>query len=218
VRESCTEGLSEFTKNMNHEIVDAAVFSITASDLLEYLFCPRFTYFELYLGIPEHEERRFKVRKGRTIHEDKAKINPDYLRKKIGCIDRKKSVYLSSPKGIRGIIDEVLFLNDGSIAALDYKYAEYKEVTFKNHQYQLTLYSQLIHEHFHMPVNRGFIIYTRSNNKLVEVPISERMYANLDIIIEDILNVVQKGMYPEATKYKARCLDCCYKNICEKVI
>jgi len=51
-------------------------FSITASDILEYLFCPRFTYFELYLKIPEHQEKRFKVQKGRTVHEDKMRVNP----------------------------------------------------------------------------------------------------------------------------------------------
>lgn len=51
-------------------------FSITASDILKYLFCPRFTYFENYLDIPQHEEKRFKVQKGRIIHEDKVKLNP----------------------------------------------------------------------------------------------------------------------------------------------
>ena len=96
-------------------------FSITASDILEYLFCPRFTYFENYLDIPQHEEKRFKVQKGRTVHEEKERINPEYLRKKIGCIERKKAVYLSSERGIRGIVDEILFLNDGSAAPLDYK-------------------------------------------------------------------------------------------------
>ncbi|RLB87388.1 MAG: CRISPR-associated protein Cas4, partial [Deltaproteobacteria bacterium] len=84
--------------------------SITASDILEYLFCPRFTYFENYLDIPQHEEKRFKVQKGRIIHEDKQRINPRYLRKKLGCIERKHSVYLSSARGIRGIVDEILFL------------------------------------------------------------------------------------------------------------
>jgi len=193
-------------------------FSITASDLLEYLYCPRFTYFEIYLKIPEHQEKRFKVQKGRTIHEDKMDRNPDYLRKRLGCIDRKKSVYLSSPRGIRGVVDEILFLNDGSAAPLDFKYAEFKDFTFKNHQYQLTLYGRLIQDNFNVPVNRGFIIYTRSKNKLVEVPITEGMYLELDAIIGDLLGVVQKGIYPPPTKYRARCADCCYRNICEKVV
>jgi len=194
-------------------------FSITASDILEYLFCPRFIYFENYLDIPQHEEKRFKVQKGRTIHEDKIQVNPQYLRKKLGCVERKKSVYISSTtKGIRGIVDEILFMNDGTAAPLDYKYAEYKDVTFKNHRYQLTFYSQLIKEHFGVPVNRGFIVYTRSRNKLIEVPINDQMYSELDKIISGLLDIIQKGLYPKPTKYKARCADCCYRNICEKVI
>ena len=203
----------------DREIQQEAEYSLTASHLLEYLFCPRFIYFENYLDIPQHEEKRFKVQKGRTIHEDKMRVNPQYLRKKFGCIERKKSVYLSSTAtGIRGIVDEVLFLDDGTAAPLDYKYAEYKDLTFKNHRYQLTFYGQLIREHFKVPVNRGFIVYTRSRNKFIEVPITDQMYSELDKIVSDLLNIIQKGMYPKPTKYKARCADCCYRNICEKVI
>ncbi|MCD6570253.1 MAG: CRISPR-associated protein Cas4 [Deltaproteobacteria bacterium] len=202
-----------------HEIEsDSGGFSITASDILEYLFCPRFTYFQNYLDIPQHEEKRFKVQKGRTVHEDKILVNPQYLRKKLGVVERKMSVYLSSSRGIRGIVDEILFLDDGSAAPLDYKYAEYKDRTFKNHKYQLTFYGQLINEHFQVPVNKGYIVYTRSRNKLVDVSITRQMYCELDKIINDLLHVVQKGVYPKPTKYKARCSDCCYRNICEKVI
>jgi len=193
-------------------------FSITASDILEFLYCPRFTYFESYLDIPEHQEKRYKVQKGRRIHENKKAVNPDYLRKKIGCIERKKSVYLSSPRGMRGIVDEVLFLDDETAAPLDYKYAEYKDRTFKNHRYQLALYGRLIADNYYVPVTRGFIVYTRSRNKLVEVPLTEQIYGKLDDIMSDLLSVVQRGVYPKPTASKARCTDCCYRNICEQVI
>ena len=125
------------------------------------------------------------------VHEDKTRVNPHYLRKKLECIDRKKSVYLSSPSGICGIMDRILFLNDSTAAPLDYKYAEYKARTFKNHRYQLTIYGRLIREHFNVPVNQGFIIDTRNRNKLIEVPITEGMYLGLDkIIIGNLLSVV----------------------------
>lgn len=193
--------------------------SVTATDVLEFLYCPRFVYFEQYLKIPEHQEKRFKVEKGRKVHEDKFRMNPDYLRKRIGCVDRRRGVYLASPGlGIRGVVDEVLFLEDGSAAALDYKFAQYKDRTFKNHRFQLTFYGRLIRDHFGAPVNRGFLVYTRSRNKLVEVPITPGMYAELEGVVREILNVVQKGLYPKPTKYKARCPDCCYFNLCEKAI
>ena len=208
----------ETSETVRADIQEETGFSVTASHLLEYLFCPRFTYFEYVLEIPQYEEKRFKVEIGREIHKRARKINPDYLRKKIGVTEKKSDVYLSSQMGIRGIVDEVLFFNDGTAAPLDYKYAEYKDRTFKNHRFQLVFYAQLIKDNFHVPVNRGFIVYTRSKNKLVEVPILEKDYTELEEIIGDLLDIIQKGRYPESTKYKRRCPDCCYRNICERTI
>jgi len=197
-------------------LVNSTQPSITASHLLEYLFCPRFTYFEYVLDIPEHQEKRYKVEKGRVIHEKIRKINQGYLRKKLGVQDKKIDVYLASPLGLRGIVDEILFLEDGTAAPLDYKYAEYRDRTFKNHKYQLVFYSQLIKDNYGVPVTRGYIIYTRSKNKLIEVPIKEKDFDELKKIVEGILNVVQNCCYPKPTRYKRRCPDCCYRNICER--
>lgn len=63
---------------------------ITASRLIEYLFCPRIIYYENVLSIPQNEDSRFKVQKGRNIHKRVRKINPDYLRKKLEF--KKKSL------------------------------------------------------------------------------------------------------------------------------
>ena len=191
---------------------------LTASHLLEYLFCPRFTYFEYVLDIPQQEGKRFKVQKGRDVHEETRKRNSEYLRKKLGVKEKKSDVYLSSPSGIRGIVDEILFFEDSTASPLDYKYAEYKDRTFKNHRFQLTLYAQLIKDNYDVSVDKGFIVYTRSKNKLVEVPINEKDFDELEKIIKAILNVIQKCQYPKPTKYKQRCPDCCYRNICEKNI
>ncbi len=107
---------------------------ITPSEVIEHIFCPRFTYFMQCLNIPQHEEQRYKVIKGRQIHEMQQNRNLNYLRKKLGCKKKEFSVYLASKKmGLRGIIDEILHLSDETIAPLDYKFAEYKEHTFQTH-------------------------------------------------------------------------------------
>ena len=198
--------------------IQEADYSITASHLLEYLFCPRFTYFEYVLDIPEHQEKRFKVQQGREIHEKIRKMNPDYLRKKIGVREKKMDVYLTGSRGLRGIVDEILFLDDDTAAPLDYKYAEYKDRTFKNHLFQLVFYAQLIKDNYHIPVKRGFIIYTRSKNKLVEVSIKDKDFHDLDKIITGLMDVIARCQYPKPTRYKQRCPDCCYRNICERAI
>ena len=214
--------MSENPKSKNHTTQEennpsnADGFSITATHILQYLFCPRFTYFEEVLGIPEFQEKRFKVQKGRQIHDQFRKRNPDYLRKKIGAVRKLSDVYISGGN-IRGIVDEVLFLDDGTAAPLDYKYAEYKERTFKNHRYQLTFYANLIRDQYQVRVDKGFLVYARSNNKLIEIPITDRMYDELQNMIDSLENIIQ-GFYPPPTKSRLRCPDCCYQNLCEQVV
>jgi CRISPR-associated exonuclease Cas4 len=188
---------------------------ITISDVLEYLFCPRFIYYMHCLDIPQHEEIRFKVLKGREVHEKKRIINPDYLRKKLGVVGKEIDVFVASKEHhIKGIIDEVLFLDDGTAAPFEYKYAEFKDTIFKTHKYQLVLHALMIKENYGRDVNRGFICYTRSNHHIEQVDFKEGDFAKGIEIINEILNIIEKGFYPVKTKFKNKCIDCCYRTIC----
>src|SRR5437016_2295926 len=98
---------------------------LMVTHVLEHLYCPRFTYFEYVLGVPERQGRRPLVQKGRDVHKEQRRTNPNYLRKKLGVVERKFDVPLASATlGVRGSVDEVLTLLDGSMAPLDYKFAE----------------------------------------------------------------------------------------------
>lgn len=190
---------------------------ITPSEVIEYIFCPRFIYFMNCLDIPQHEEKRYKVLKGREIHEEKSRINRDYLRKKIGCMDKEIDVYLASPRlHLRGIIDEVLFFSDGTLAPLDYKFAEFNDHVFQTHFIQSALYGLLIRENYQKEVNKGYVCYVRSNNFLKELNFSEDKFRQAKGIVEKIFEIVQKNYFPSRTKSLNRCIDCCYKNICVK--
>src|SRR3954454_7966226 len=90
---------------------------LTVSHVLEHLYCARFTYFEYVLGVPERQERRSLVQKGRQVHEERRRTNPTYLRKKLGAVSRQFDVPLASRTlGVRGAVDEVLTLTDGTMA------------------------------------------------------------------------------------------------------
>ena len=83
---------------------------ITISDVLEYQFCPRFIYFMHCLDIPQHEEKRFKVLKGREVHEERKLTNKEYVRKKLHCVQKESEVYLvSKTHHIKGIVDKCFF-------------------------------------------------------------------------------------------------------------
>ena len=188
---------------------------ITPSEVMEYIYCPRFIYYMNCLDIPQHEELRYKVLKGRHIHDAREERNREYLRKKIGCTGKEISVYLASRKlRLRGIVDEVLFLNDGTIAPLDYKYAEYRETVFTTHKIQSAIYALLLMENYQKEVKRGFICYERSHSKLKEIIYTEKDFNRVQDIVSEIFDIIFKGYYPKRTKYPIKCIDCCYRNIC----
>lgn len=189
--------------------------TLTPSHVIQYLYCPRFIYFEFVLAIPQYEERKFKVIKGREIHDRKLEQNKEYLRRRIGAVDRYVDQYITNEL-MRGRIDEVLVLADGSMAPLDYKFAQYDDRVYETYKTQLFCYAWLIEDNFHCAVNRGYLVYTRSSNKLVEVDIAANDKRLVESSVKEIEAIIDKNAFPRATKYKQRCVDCTYRNICIK--
>ncbi|MDD5090168.1 MAG: CRISPR-associated protein Cas4 [Candidatus Wallbacteria bacterium] len=188
---------------------------ITPSEIIEHLYCPRFTYFMNCLGISQHEEKRYKVMKGREFHEKREAENREYLRKKLGCVAREIAVYLASPAlRVRGIIDEVLTLADGTMAPLDYKHSEFNERTYSTFKIQSVLYARLIMDRYQEPVERGFICYCREGFKVKEIVYRKRDFVYAEMVVKEIFRVMLNGYYPKRTKWRSRCPDCCYRNIC----
>ncbi|KAB2907882.1 MAG: CRISPR-associated protein Cas4 [Ignavibacteriales bacterium] len=191
------------------------MFSVTPTVIIEYLYCPRFTYFEHVLKIPQFEEKNYKVMKGRNIHEEKITLSADYLRKKIGVESKIVDVYLSDDI-LRGIVDEVLFLKDGTAAPLDYKFAVYDGVVYDTYKTQLYCYSWMIQKKTNRKVEKGFLVYTRSKNKLVEVPVTEENMLFVYKVSEEILALVQNSLLPDTKANFTKCKQCTYRNICPK--
>ena len=191
--------------------------SLTVSDVMEYLFCPRYIYFLHCLEVPQHEEKRIKVRIGREAHHTRETSNISYLRRDLGVQRKERRVYLTSARiPIRGIADEVLFLGDGTAAPFDYKFAEYKERLFKTHRIQSVLYGIMIEERYGVPARRGYLCYLRSNNLVKEIPFTPGARDEARRVVEDILKITEYGYYPRPTRSKRSCIDCCYRHICEK--
>ena len=189
--------------------------SFYPSQLIEYLYCPRFTYFEYVLRIPQNEDKFFKVQQGRELHDEKLERNKDYLRKKIGVEEKHLDQYLAID-GLRGKVDEVLKLKDGTYAPLDYKFAHWKDKVYDTYRQQLYCYAVLIEANFKCKVNKGFLVYTRSKHKLIEVDIDDKAKAVVKKGLAEMTEIIQQNKFPKATKYKKRCLNCTYRNICVK--
>lgn len=192
-----------------------STFSVTPSHIIEHLFCPRFTYFQYVLAMPQREERRWKVQKGREVHLERSKVNKSYLRKKLHVVKRDFDVPLASESlRVRGIADEVLTFADGTMGPFDYKFAKAPRKTFRTQRLQCVLYGMLIEQVYGCEVNRGYLCYTRDNYKIVEVPITRQSRALAMSAVDEVIEIIQTGYLPLPTSQPNRCLDCCYQKIC----
>ncbi len=188
---------------------------ITPSEVLEHIWCPRFTYYMNVLMISQYEDRRYKVLKGREVHQRRERENKDYVRKKIGAVKKESSVYLASPTvRVRGIVDEVLTLDDGTMAPLDFKFTSYQGNSFKTHAVQVGLYGMLVREIYCVDVKRGFVAYIREGSRLVDIPLTLELEKMILGAIDEIFEIIESGVIPKRTTKQNHCGDCCYKNIC----
>lgn len=153
--------------------------------------------------------------RGRELHDQRLEQNKVYLRSRAGAVAKHLDQYLTNGL-LRGRIDEVLELRDGTMAPLDYKFAPYEGRIYETYQQQLYCYAWLIEENFATQVTKGFLVYTRSNNKLVEVPVTDEDKDLVKKAATSIEAIIDKNYYPKATKYKQRCLNCTYRNFCAK--
>ncbi len=188
---------------------------ITPSEVIEFLYCPRFIYFMNVLKIKQHEDKRTLVNKGREIHELKLTQNKDYIRKKLGCVGKETDVYLSSQKlNLVGKVDEVLFLENQTAAPLDYKYAFWDNKVYKTLKFQQTLYALLIEEKYKKKVEEAFLVFVRSKNHIETIRITDSLKQKALDYVNQICDIINSGCFPKKTTVKTRCLDCTYKNLC----
>lgn len=187
--------------------------SLTPSHLIQYLYCPRFIYFEHVLAIPQYEEKNYKVMRGRHLHDARLEQNKGYLRKRIGVVARYDDQYLTNDL-LRGKVDEVLLLADGTMAPLDYKFAVYEERLFKTYATQLYCYAWLIETNFGKSVNKGYLVYTRSQNKLITLEVEDAHKQWVEATARAVGEIIMENYYPKATQEKKKCLSCTYRNIC----
>jgi len=154
---------------------------------------------------------------GRELHKTRATRDKDFLRKRLGVKRKLVDVELTSAVlHLKGIVDEVLFLEDGTAAPLDYKFAKWRGHIYRPLFYQSMIYATLIEELFSLHAPKGFIVYTRSANHIQPVEYPKDKRGRVKQMVREVLSIIQGPIYPEGKPTKAKCADCTYAKLCIK--
>ena len=185
--------------------------SLTVTDVVEYSFCPKFTYFINVLGLDQYEQKRGTVAAGRKLHKLHERNNPTYIphtNKGKKLVARK---FYSEKFDLSGKIDEAIEMDD-EIILIERKYTDIYDIS-DTLLVQLGLLSILIEENLKKPVKIAVVIFNKTQRKQVSIIIDDTLKNHSLEILEKTKKVIQMGIMPDAD-FDNRCLNCCFRKIC----
>jgi CRISPR-associated exonuclease Cas4 len=184
---------------------------LTITDVVEHVFCPKFTYYSSVLGLRQFEEKRGTVKAGKTLHQRHETTNKDYTPQPFSGKKLVGTKYYSRKLDLSGKIDEAVETND-EIILIERKYADATELhdTLK---VQLGLLSIIIEENIGKPVKTAQVIYSKQNRVVKNYEIDESIKKFALEMLEETKKVILRGIIPSSS-FDNRCLNCCFRKIC----
>ena len=178
---------------------------------MEYAFCPRFTYFQLVLGIDQREGKRGTVQTGRAFHNRHATINKKYKIKHLDGIKRTELLLYSKKYSFSGKIDEAIETKK-EILLIERKYSDYVLIgaTLKT---QLGLLAILAEENTGKQVKKALVVFDKTERIEIFINITEKVKQNAMKMLKKTNNTITTGKIPYS-RHDGRCVNCCYRKIC----
>lgn len=184
---------------------------LTVTNAVEHAFCPRFTYFQLVLGIEQREGKRGTVQSGRAFHTKHSSTNKSYKIKRFDGVKKTELLLYSKKYSFSGKIDEAIEADD-QILIIERKYSDYIFIgsTIKT---QLGLLAILLEENTGKRVNQAIVVFDKKERVEVPVKITEKIKQKALLLLQKTNRVIETGRMPYS-KHDNRCLNCCYRKIC----
>jgi len=184
---------------------------LTVTDVVEYAFCPKFTYFINILGLEQFEQKRGTVTSGRKLHHRHEKDNSKYIPQEFSgkkIIARK---FFSTKHELSGKIDEAIEM-ENEIILIERKYSDNHKI-YLALRVQLGLLSILIEENLHKPVRKAIVIFNKTQRKIIHIKIDNMIKRESLAMLEDVKTVIKREVMPESN-FDGRCLNCCFRRVC----
>ena len=197
---------------------------ISIFEVIDYIYCPRIIYYEKTLKISESKMEAFKEEEKKRL-EEKGMINRrwvwDRLKLRKQSIDnleqwtnKEFNKELDSEKyHFYGKIDEILYLQDGTIVPLYYHNSKYTAREENQYKYLMAMFSMLVEENYNINSQKGYILFLNGHS-LKKFEYTEKDFKKIKQQISEILELIETERYPLEVEGGTKCRDCYYKKIC----
>lgn len=197
---------------------------ISIFEVIDYIYCPRIIYYEKTLKISESKMEAFKEEEKKRL-EEKGMINRRWvwdrlkLRKQsINNLEQwtnkefNKELY-SQKYHFHGKLDEILYLDEGTIVPLYYHNSKYTAREDEQYKNLMTLFSMLIEENYQIECQKGYILFL-NDSSLKKIECTTKDFENIKQYIAKTLELIETEKYPLEAEGGTKCRDCYYKKIC----
>ena len=197
---------------------------ISIFEVIDYIYCPRIIYYEKTLKISESKMEAFKEEEKKRL-EEKGMINRRWvwdrlkLRKQsINNLEQwtnkefNKELY-SQKYHFHGKLDEILYLDEGTIVPLYYHNSKYTAREDEQYKNLMTLFFMLIEENYQIECQKGYILFL-NDSSLKKIECTTKDFESMKQYINETLNLIETEKYPLEADGGTKCRDCYYKKIC----
>jgi CRISPR-associated exonuclease Cas4 len=187
---------------------------LRVNDLKQYEYCPRVVYYQYIM--PVDRKATYKMEHGKSAEARLDALEQRRTVQRYGLPDGRRHFHvwlISKELGLSGKLDLLIESSSGWYP-VDFK--ETTGSTRANHIRQLCGYALLVEEAYQCSVSGGFI-YLTPGNRVEPVELTEASKAETFTALSSIREMIVRERVPAATKVRARCTDCEYRNYCGDV-
>ncbi|HOO57490.1 MAG TPA: CRISPR-associated protein Cas4 [bacterium] len=195
-------------------MIEPAAFTVNASELRQYVFCPRILFFRYVM--PVDPPMTYSMKRGISLQERFEILEPRRTLKKYGLetAERRFRFHATAENiHLAGEIDLLLETRD-RCAVVEFKAGD--TPAWRGHYLQLAAYSLLAQSVFDIPCNDGFLCY-QDQKKIEHVKFTESIFADVKKIILEIRMCVETQLMPPRPEKNRKCVSCEYRNFCGDV-
>ena len=197
---------------------------ISIFEVIDYIYCPRIIYYEKTLKISESKMEAFKEEEKKRLEEkgmrnrrwvwDRLKLRKQSIDNLEQWTNKEFSRELYSKKyHFHGKIDEILYLEEGTIIPLYYHNSKYTAREDEQYKNLMTLFFMLIEENYETECQKGYMLFLKDSS-LKKIECTDRDFENIKQYIAKTLELIETEKYPLEAEGGTKCRDCYYKKIC----
>ena len=197
---------------------------ISIFEVIDYIYCPRIIYYEKTLKISGNKMKAFKEEEKKRL-EGKGMINRRWIwdrlklrKQSINNLEQwnnkefSKELY-SQKYYFHGKLDEILYLEEGTIVPLYYHNSKYTAREDNQYKNLMTLFFMLIEENYQIECQKGYILFL-NDSSLKKIECTTKDFESMKQYINETLNLIETEKYPLEAEGGTKCRDCYYKKIC----